>query len=160
MEMEEIDQNRFLEAREKAEEEYKKIERVYCPYFKEDVVFNAKGIEHIKFKNIRQARSHRDQYIRLRLISLAPKILRASHTCQGFSRRKVFEREKTNSRWEEVMRSVTYYEFVSVVNEVRVRIIVKQVEDGQKYFWSIIPFWKSDPTNNVRKVHSGKPETD
>jgi hypothetical protein len=136
------------------------VKEVHCPYFKEKVAFNAKGLEHLKFKGNRQARSHQDQYIRFRLISLAPKILESSHTLQGMSERRVFEKEKTHGHWQSTMRPVTYYEFVAVVKDIRVRVIVKQVEDGPKYFWSIIPFWKSDKLNGNRVIHSGKPETD
>jgi len=59
------------------------------------------------------------------------------------------------------MRSVTYYEFVAVINDYRVRVIMKEVEGGSgKYFWSIIPFWKMDKITGRRLLHSGKPETD
>ncbi len=58
------------------------------------------------------------------------------------------------------MRMATYYEFVSVMNGYRVRVIVKQVEDGPKYFWSIIPFWKMDKNTGERLMYSGRPETD
>lgn len=159
--MDDIDPAKFEKARTEAEEFYKNIERVRCPFFKEDVAFNAKGIEHIKFHRIRQARSHRDQYIRFRLISLAPRIIQESHTLQGVSTRNVLERVKTNSRWETVMRTATYYEFVAVINSYRMRVIVKEIKDGQgKYFWSIIPFWKMDKITGQRIMYSGKPEID
>ena len=74
--------------------------------------------------------------------------------------RKGFEREKTHNRWEIVMRTATYFEFVAVVRDVRVRIIVKQVENGPKYFWSIIPFWKMDKITGKRLLHNGKPSED
>ena len=158
--MDGIDPFKFEKAREDAETLYKTIGEIRCPYFQSAVVFNAKGIEHIKFNKVRQARSHRDQYIRFRLLRLAPDIIAASHTLQGVSVRKNFEREKTNSRWETVMRTVTYYEFVAVVKDVRVRVIAKQVESGPLYFWSIIPFWKMDKVTGKRLLHSGKPEFD
>ena len=153
--------NKFNKTKQEAEDFYKTVGDIYCPYFKEKITFNAKGIEHIKFQRIRQARSHQDQYIRFRLIALAPQIIKNSYTLQGVSQRKSFERIKTNSRWETVMRSATYYEFVAVIKGYRVRVIVKEVEGGQgKYFWSVIPFWKMDKITGQRIMHSGKPETD
>lgn len=116
-----IDLVKFEKARDDAESFYKGIGEIHCPYFKEKIIFNAKGIEHLKFKDIRQARPHGDQYIRFRLISLAPKIIQESHTLQGISMRKAFEREKTHGRWDTIMRTATYYEFVAVVNNYRVR---------------------------------------
>lgn len=155
-----IDQHKFEDAKKQAEIFYKSIGEVHCPYLKERVVFNSKGLEHLKFKGTRQARSHEDQYIRFRLISLAPKVLKESHTAQGMSTRKAFEKEKTQGNWQNIARNITYYEFVAVIKDVRVRVIVKQVEDGPKYFWSIIPFWKSNKVSGVRIIHSGKPEED
>src|SRR3989344_1664250 len=155
--MSEVDPEKFERICQEAETFYRSVGKVWCPYFKEDIAFNAKGLEHIKFSRIRQARSHIDQYIRLKLISLAPVILKQSHTLQGVSVRKNFERMKINSRWEVVMRTVTYYEFVAIVNGARIRVIVKQVEGGQKYFWSIIPFWKMDKRTGEKVLHGGKP---
>lgn len=154
------DEIKFEQRRQEAETFYKSIGEVWCPYFKEKVVFNTRGLEHIKFKGVRQARTRVDQYIRFRLISFAPKIIQVSHTLQGITKRRNFEREKTNSRWESTMRLVTYYEFVAVINETRIRIIIKQVEDGPKYFWSIIPFWKMNKITGEKIIHSGKPEID
>lgn len=159
--MDNIDQKKFERVRDEAEEIYKATGEISCPYFsKEKIIFNAKGWEHIRFQGLRQARPHQDQYTRLRLIGLAPKIIQASHTLQGISRRRSLEREKTHGRWEGMMRMATYYEFVAVIKEYRVRVIVKQVEEGPKYFWSIIPFWKMDKISGQRLMFSGKPETD
>lgn len=159
--MNDIEPEKFEKTRTEAEEFYKKIGAIHCPYFKEKLAFNAKGIDHIKFARLRHARPNRDQYIRFRLISLAPRIIQNSHTLQGISQRNSFERIKTNSRWETVMRLATYYEFVAVINNYRVRVIVKEVAGGGgKYFWSIIPFWKMDKVTGKRLLHSGKPESD
>ena len=154
----EIDESKFKKTKEDAERYYKNVQSISCPYFGCKVIFNAKGLEHIKFKGRRKARSQKDQYIRLRLISLAPKIIESSHTLQGISETKHFEYKKVNSRWENILQDVVYYEFIAVVKRVRIRIIVKQVENGQKHFWSIIPFWKDK--NNKRILHSGNPEVD
>jgi hypothetical protein len=55
---------------------------------------------------------------------------------------------------------VTYYEFIAVLKRNRVRIIVKQVENGQKYFWSIVPFWGMNEETMTRILHNGMPEED
>jgi len=154
----EIEKNKFKETKNKAEKYYKNIGDIYCPYFQSRIAFNAKGLEHIKFKGRRKARSTKDQYVRFRLILLAPQIIEKSHTLQGLSETKHFEYEKINSRWDKVLKPVTYYEFIAVVKTVRIRIIVKQVKGGPKIFWSIIPFWKMNEDKRI--IHSGKPETD
>ena len=130
----EIKDDKFKSIKQEAEKIYKNIDEVLCPYFGSNIVFNAKGLENIKFKSKRKARSREDQYMRLKLIPLASRILEKSHTLQGISEKRSLEYEKINSRWEYVMKNSTYYEFVAVVKRVRVKVIIKQVENGPKYF--------------------------
>jgi len=49
--MGDIDLEKFDKAKKEAENLYKSIGEVYCPYFKEKISFNVKGLEHIKFIN-------------------------------------------------------------------------------------------------------------
>lgn len=158
--MNDLDKEKFVKAKEYAERFYQTIGDVHCPYFQEKISFNAKGMEHLKFKGRNRARSQLDQYMRLRLISLAPDILKKSHTLQGILESKSFEQERTHGQWQYALRDVVYFEFVAVVNRARVRIIVKQVEGGPKYFWSIIPFWRTSSAIGQRKLHNGNPEED
>lgn len=151
---------KFNKIKEEAEEYYKNIDEVYCPYLKEKVYFNRKGLNHIKFKKWNNARSNNDQYMRLKLIHYASEIIKKSHTLQGYSETKEFEHKKINSRWENIWTNVVYYEFIAVIDSIRVRIIVKYVEGGGKYFWSIIPFWKIDKKYGKRLLHNGKPDQD
>jgi hypothetical protein len=74
---------------------------------------------------------------------------------QGISETRQFEAQKTNSRWEHVLKDVTYFEFIAVVNKLRIKIIIKQVLGAEKHFWSIVPFWKIDKINSKRILHSG-----
>lgn len=154
------DEQDFEKVRGNAEALYATIIKVACPYFGSDVAFNAKGLRHLKFKSDRQARPHKDQYSRLKLIRYAFKVLKLSKTVQGIWSVKRFEEQKTNSRWEQVIKEVVYYEFIAVLDSVRVKVIVKEVKGGEKHFWSIIPFWKIDKNTRRRILHSGDPEHD
>ena len=91
-------------------------------------------------------------YVRLKLLSLAPEIIRASHTLQEFYETSRFERRKINSRWEQRVTQVQYYGFVAVIKRTRVKVIVKEVEGGKKFFWSIIPFWKTKRDEFGQKI--------
>lgn len=154
------DEEDFQKVKDEAEEFYKTIGDVYCPYFKEKIAFNAKGLRHLKFKSDKQARPIKDQYSRLRLVRLAPEVLKQSHTLQGIWQIRRFEEQKTNSRWERIMKDVKYYEFIAVINNVRVKVVVKEVLGGEKYFCSVIPFWGIDKVTSKRILHSGDPEND
>ncbi len=159
----EIDQEKFDKVKSEAEELYEKTDKVFCPYLKADVMFNAKGLDHIKFKGWNRTRSMLEQYMRFKLFPLAPDIIKDSHTLQEFYETNRLERQKVNSRWEQRMIKVRYYGFVAVIKNTRVKVIVKEVDGGSNFFWSIIPFWKSrkdEFSNKIKKIlHEGDLET-
>ena len=156
----EFTDQQFKEVKEKGEGLYKSLGEIFCPFLKEKVSFGAQGLEHLKFKRREKSRLEKDQYMRFKLLHLAPEILKSSHTLQGILETKKFERIRTNSRTETALKPVTYYEFIAVLKRNRVRIIVKQIENGQKFFWSIVPFWKMNEETMARVLHDGTPEED
>ena len=155
-----LNENDFESIKKNAETFYETIGDVYCPYFKEKISFNSKGFKHLKFKSDRQARSRKDQYARLKLLHIAPQILKASHTLQGIWQTKRFEMLKTNNRWEYILKEVVFYEFMAVLDSIRAKVIVKEIHGGEKHFWSIIPFWGIDKASSKRILCSGNPAQD
>ena len=147
------DEDDFGKVKADAEAFYATVNEVYCPYFKEKITFNAKGLRHLKFKSDKVARTLEDQYARLKLIKYAPAVIQDSKTLQGIRETKRFELQNMNSRWEHVLKEVNYYEFIAVIESMRVKVIVKQIMDNPRYFWSVIPFWKIDKENNRRILH-------
>ncbi len=156
----EFTEEEFNKVKSEAEGLYKSFGKVYCPYLQSDVSFTAPGLEHIKFKRRERARSDKDQYMRLKLISRAPEILKHSHTLQGIFETKKLEYVKTNSRWERVMKSVSYFEFIALIKRDRCKVIVKRIGGGPYLFWSIVPFWGMDENTKTRLFFDGTPEED
>ena len=156
----ELDPVKIEQSKKIGETFYKQIGEVYCPYFKERKVFNTHGLEHLKFKRREKARSEQDQYMRFKLLHLAPEILLLSHTLQGILQTKKFERIRVHSRTEMQLKPVDYYEFIAVIKRNRIKVIVKQVDKGEIMFWSIIPFWGVNEETRTRLLHEGIPEED
>lgn len=150
----------FDEIVAQGEEMYKTFSSIRCPYLESEVHFNAQGLEHLKFKRPRQARSRHDQYMRFKLLKLAPDVLKLSRTVQGIWETKHFERVRVHNRTDIVLKPVVYYEFVAILNRIRIKVVVKQIDSGEKFFWSIIPFWGMNKETKKRKMHSGNPEED
>jgi len=96
--------------------------------------------------------------MRLKFLYLAPEIVKMSHNHQGFKETRQFEKIQTNSRWGKNLKNVCFYDFVSVIEDVRLRVIVKKIEGRETFFWSIIPFWKQAPSG--RRLFDGNPEED
>jgi hypothetical protein len=153
-------EEQFKKEKEKGEKLYKSIGEIYCPYFKEKVSFGTQGLEHLKFKRRDKARLEQDQYMRFKLLCIVPEILKLSHTLQGISETKKFERIRIHNRTDNILKSVSYYEFIAVIKRNRIRIIIKQIDGGQKFFWSLIPFWKMNEETMNRVLCEGIPEED
>ena len=153
-------EQQFKEIKEKGEVFYKSLDQVYCPYLKGMVTFNARGLEHLKFKRLEKTRSERDQYMRFKLIHLAPEVLKSSHTVQGILETQKFERIRVSSRTDTILKPVMYHEFIAVIKRNRVRVIVKEIDGGTKFFWSIIPFWKTNEITKERKLYDEDLEYD
>ena len=155
---------KFNELKHDAEDFYNKIGSVYSVYFKEDVHFNTKGLDHLIFKTWNRARPIADQFSRLRHIKLAPLVIDQSKTLQGIWTTQKFERvKKKDGGWQQILKLTTYYEFIAVMeshsSKVRVKVIIKQIAGGEKFFLSIIPFWGVDKKGE-RIMHSGNLEND
>lgn len=158
-----IPEDKFLQVKLDAETKYKVLTPVRCPYFKDDkdgVHFNAKGLDHVKFKEWNKPRGRFDQYIRLKLLYLAPEVIKRSHTVQGIWEVKEWERRKSHGKWAKVPLDVVYYEFVAVIGHARIKVIVKMLPGGSKYFWTLIPFWKQNPISGKRVMHDSDTETE
>lgn len=154
------DEQDFEEVKKRAEALYAAVHTVRCPYFGKGVVFNAKGWEHLKFRGRDRTRSRHDQYVRFKLFPLAQEVLQRSHTVQGIWKTRKFEAQRTNSRWEHILKEVVFYEFIAVLENVRLKVVVKETREGERYFWSVIPYWKVDVPNSKRILHSGDLESD
>jgi hypothetical protein len=98
--------------------------------------------------------------MRFKLIHLVPEVLKLSHTIQGILQTNKMERVRVNSRTDLILKPVIYYEFIAVLKRNRMKIIVKQIDGGQKFFWSIIPFWGMNTNTMTRLLHDGAPEED
>ncbi len=161
----EIDREKFEKIKKETKEYYAKLGAVRCPYLKADVHFNEEGFGHLLSKSWNRGRSLSEQYTRLRILPKVIEIIKIAHTLQEFDERKIFVRQKINSRWEKRLKIVRYYVFIAFLKErnFRLKIIIKEIEGGQPFFWSVYPSWKitKDNNGNKRKVfYSGNLEED
>ena len=137
---------KFEKVKNEAEEYYNSLGPVRCPFLKKDVQFNKYGFEHILSKSWNRGRSTIEQYTRLRLLPKVVDIIKISHTLQEYDDRKMMIRQKINSRWEKRPKTVRYYVFISIIVSlgVRFKIVIKEIEGGLPYFWSVYPSWKKE----------------
>ena len=82
---------------------------------------------------------------------------------QEFDERRMLVRQKINSRWESRARVVRYYVFVAIINNARIKVIVKEIEGGAAFFYSLYPSWRVEKNEDGKKrkiFYSGNLESD
>lgn len=119
--------------KEQIREIFDETKEVVCPAFpNEKVAFNAKGINHLIYKGNRSRRERSRILTNIRLLPRAIKVLKGS----------TFPQEETfyirdNTKYQ-------FWTFEAVVEDRRIKVIVRQVDKGKKHFWSVIPAWRKD----------------
>lgn len=161
----EVDQEKLEKIKLEIKALYEATKSVRCPYLDEDVFFNNSGFSHLLTRSWNRGRSTLEQYQRLRLFPRAVEVIKKSHLVQEHEVRHDFVRTSANSKWGKTLKNITYYAFVSVFPQVglRIKVVVKQVEGGRPFFWSVYPSWKIeiDGEGYKKKVFcSGNLETD
>lgn len=111
--------------------EYKSVELVYCPFFKKNIAFNAKALNHIFFKGSRSERFFEDSQTRMRLFKRAVVLLKTVTTVSGYF---------CDMRHA---KNIQYWEFIAVIDNRRIAVVVRQLGNGEPHFWSVIPKWKT-----------------
>jgi len=93
----EFTEEELRHVRQQAEDSYRALDRIRCPYFAGDVHFNTDGFRHLLFKWWNRSRDQRDQFLRLKHFDRAPEILRLSRTLQG--KEETHEWERRPASW-------------------------------------------------------------
>ncbi len=116
-----------------AKELFLKIRYVDCPAFpKEKIIFNAKGLHHLFYKGARkvQTRTKAEIRTRMKLLPLAIELLKIMPVYQ----------EESSYRLKN--KDYRFWAFEGIIRERRIKVIVRQVGNGAKHFWSVIPGWR------------------
>lgn len=104
----------------------------------EILTFNAKGINHLFYKNPRNIRNIKEIETRINLIPSAIKLIKIMPVFQEQSSFKTLSGEEIN-----------YWSFEGVIDGKRIKVIIRQIGNGNKHFWSVIPNWRRDRFNNI-----------
>jgi len=122
---------------------YNQRECVRCPALNNDKVhFNSEGFNHLIYKGDRSERDKGVQMMKFKLFPSALKIIGLSTTYQEYDEEIKNIRKKKYKKIIFESGAVKYWGLVAIINNTRVKAVVRQIGDGQKHFWSVIPAWK------------------
>ena len=112
---------------------FRQTREIPCPAFNgERVYFNAKGINHLIYKGNRSRRDPNRIITNTKLLPRAIKLLRLS----------TFWQEESNYNADNM--NCKFWAFEAVIDDRRIKVIIRQVGQGRKHFWSVIPAWRKD----------------
>ncbi|MCX6783694.1 MAG: hypothetical protein NT141_01290 [candidate division WWE3 bacterium] len=119
------------ETKKNAKAFFKKHKSVKCPAFpKEKVYFNSRSLNHLFYEGAMSARPSKETETRVSLLPRAFLVLKRS---------SFWQEERIVDHKGEIMH---YWSLEAVVEERRIKVIVRQKGGGRKFFWSVIPSWR------------------
>lgn len=136
----EFDRERFEEQKTKTENFYKAINKINCPYFNQEVVFNSDGFHHLKY-SARRERDKKEQILKFNLLPLAVKIIKQSGTLQEYRPGLITVGKKSQRDGLALAKKVEYWGFIAICgkNKMKIRVILRRIGDGNIIFWSVMP---------------------
>lgn len=136
---------------------YQNIKSLRCPALNNELIhFNAEGFNHLVYKRGRGERSRNDQITRFKLLSRAKTVLEITTTYQEYDEGLTDVRKKRFKKIINESTTVRYWGFVAIIRDFRVKVIVRQIGNGQKNFWSVIPAWNTNQYRGIKIVSQAK----
>ena len=157
-----MDISNYEKLRQDAENYYKKVGKTFCPAFKEFVYFNAEGFNHLVYKGDRTERSKEIQVLKFNLLGNARKLVEMATTFQEYDeeiREVVVKKFKRKERESRVFK---YWGLIAIMGTWKIKVIIRQIGNGQKHFWSVIPNWTTNKYRDLKLLNrmKGNPAED
>ncbi|KKP46437.1 MAG: hypothetical protein UR39_C0016G0008 [Candidatus Woesebacteria bacterium GW2011_GWA1_33_30] len=116
-----------------AKDFFKKNKYVYSPTFRKEKIFlNSKGINHLFYKGSRSGRNLKEVQTRIKLLPRAITLLKLMPIAQE---EDFYIQDKVKYK---------FWAFEGVVKGKKIKVIVRQIGNGNKHFWSVIPSWRKN----------------
>ncbi len=151
------DISNYEKIREDALNFYQKIRDIRCPALNNELVhFTSEGFNHLVYKGRRTERSKNDQITKFKLLPRAKKLVEIATTYQEYDEGLIEIRRKRFKKVVYESVSVKYWGLVAIIENFRIKIIVRQIGNGQKQFWSVIPAWSTSQYRDIKLINQAK----
>lgn len=119
-----IQEKNYREIKRRAKALYSTIKNVWCPALSELITFNSLGFKHLAQKG-RKFRPISEQIRRFTLLKYVESIL-TGNKASVFHESKVIHEKR-----------VDFWKFTEKRDELIIKVVIRQVGNGKKHFWSI-----------------------
>jgi len=133
----------FEKLKTNTEAYYTSIAHIKCPALSDAMVhFTSEGFNHLKYSK-KKARSKVDQAAKFRLVKKAVVLLQKTTTIQEYSDRREEIHKKRYKKLSKEWSNVGYWGFIAIISGVRLKVVVKRIDNSKFLFWSVIPVWQT-----------------
>jgi hypothetical protein len=138
-----MDESYYEQKREKARSIYDAQRTIYSPYFKDQIVFNSDGFHHLRY-SARRERSKEEQVLKFTLLPLGIRIINTATTLQEYRKLLSPVGDRSTRDGSIKMKMVEWWGFVAIFveHDIKVRVVLRKVGEGNIHFWSVMPYAK------------------
>lgn len=152
-----IDISQYKKIRTATEEYFKKFATLTCPAFQGyKIHFTSEGFNHLIFKGDRKERDKDVQIMKFKLFPKAVEIIRMSTTHQEYNEELITILKKKHKKTVYESTLAKYWGLVAIIDSFRVKVIIRQIGNGQKHFWSVIPAWTKSYYKEIKLISNFK----
>lgn len=145
----------YTTAREEALKLYHGFSKIQCPALgNEFVYFTSEGFNHLVYKEAKKPRPERVQMMRFDMLKKARFILETSTTFQEYE--EGFESVVLEKHGKRVRENVVVclWGFIAIVRKFRIKVVVRQIGNGNKHFYSVIPAWFTKHYRGIKYIET------
>ena len=153
------DPSQYENLKEKTLSYYNQIEKLRCPALHNDIIhFTNEGFRHLMYKGAKRKaeRNKSVQIMKFKLLPKATDIIKITTTYQEYDEQLIDVVKKKKKRTVKETSVTKYWGFVAIINNFRLKAIVRQVGNGQKHFWSVIPAWSKSHYREIKTINNSK----
>jgi hypothetical protein len=138
-----------------AQELYATFRSVSCPALGGEAVhFTSEGFNHLVYKSAKKPRDPRVQIMKFELLEKAKFIIEISTTFQEYDESIEYRTvEKYGKRVQENA-LVRCWGLIAIIKKFRVKVVIRQIGNGKKEFFSVIPAWFARQYRGIKVIEA------
>jgi hypothetical protein len=145
----------YAKKKRQAHDFYNTLGVVRCPALGNDLVhFTAEGFNHLVYKTAKKPRDIRVQMMKFDLLQKAKMLLEATTTFQEYEEEYRYIPVNRHGKFSHTNMLVRAWGFVAIICSFRIKVVVRQVGNGKKHFYSVIPAWVTRQYRGIKIIHN------
>ncbi len=132
-----------------------------CPALNNELVyFPAESFNHLVYKRDRSERDKGSQILRFKMLSAAVQLLKFTNTYQEYEETLKEVEVKRHKKRVKESKVVKYWGLIAIMKDKKLKVIIRQVGEGNKHFLSVIPNWITNRYRDTKysSTMKGDPE--